>query len=210
MKWHDLWFLNEKTTIRHSYKIIINGNNKYTDLLISVLISRESTRPRATYGLSQLLSGRSWTLAGASLMNTCPTRRWCRAYGSFIMRMNAAKAILKIVARKILEATLTICLDPLPRPKTSTIWCSSAGGERRTRDRPSVKYHSFCNGKILDTLQHPDIEPSTSANISIVIPRIGASADVDQRLCDDGQRGLLRQCMIDCGANEKKESLLED
>lgn len=137
------------------------------------LISRESIRPRATCGLSQSPSGRFWISADVFPTSTCPMRKWCRACGNCIMPLTAATPIPKTVARRILEtASITYRGQP-PPPRTSTIWCSSAGNERRPRDRLSVKYRSFCSGKILDTLQHPDIEPriSTSTTFLIVIPR---------------------------------------
>lgn len=106
----------------------------------------------------------------------------------------ATTLIPKMVARRILEMSLIIYRDPPPPPRTSTIWCSNAGDERRTRDRLSVKYRSFCSGKILDTLQHPDIEPQTwpSATFLIIIPRIGTSS-VLKRV--DGRAGnvLIRR-----------------
>lgn len=137
-------------------------------------------------GLSQLLSGRFWTSADASHTSTCPTKKWCRACGNCITPPIATTLIPKMTARRILEMSLIIYRDPLPPPRTSTIWCSNAGDERRTRDRLSVKYRSFCSVKILDTLQHPDIEPRTwaSATFLIIIPRIGTSSvlkRVDER-----------------------------
>lgn len=138
------------------------------------------------FGLSQLLSGRFWTSGDASLTSISPTKKWCRPCDNCITLPIATTLIPKMAVRRIPEMSLITYRDPPPPPRTSTIWCSNAGGERRMRDRLSVKYRSFCSGKILDTLQHPDIEPQTWTNATflIIIPRIRTNSvlkRVDER-----------------------------
>lgn len=176
-----MWQFIQPWNNRKSYVGILKFNMNFIYLTF-----RESIRPRAMCGLSRLLSGKFWTSGDASLTSISPTKKWCRACDNCITPPSATTLIPKMVARRILEMSLIIYRDPPPPPRISTIWCSNAGGERRTRGRLSVKYRSFCSGKILDTLQHPDIEPQTwtSATFLIIIPRIRTSSvlkRVDER-----------------------------